>query len=339
MSNTLNHPIDTDTISLQYRKAAVNLDDKELLITNFFGSKQEQDLKNSVNCYGYGRVRRFHLSTSKNWPKNPLPIEPACKLLKLPKTSKICAQIFQNAVCNWRCWYCYVPFNLLSANKKQSSWLSVNQLLDYYLEQQSPPQIIDLSGGQPDLIPEWVPWFMTELVSRKLDSQIYLWSDDNLSNDYFWKYLKQSDIELIRSYKNYGRVCCFKGFDNESFSFNTRAKSALYDRQFDLMKKILSLGIDVYAYVTLTTPNSTDLENKIACFVDRLQRLDRLLPLKTIPLEIKIYSPVKPRMNQDTNPAMFNQHTAIKFWNRELDERFSSYEKSLPICDFKLSAS
>ena len=189
---------------------------------------------------------------------------------------------------------------------------------------------------------------MAELISRKLDSQIYLWSDDNLSNDYFWKYLKKSDIELIRSYKNYGRVCCFKGFDDESFSFNTRAEPALYNKQFDLMKKILTLEIDIYAYVTLTAPNSIDLENKIACFVDRLQHIDQMLPLKTIPLEIIAYSPVQSRIiqptnsimnNQYTNSIMNNQHIAIKFWNKELDERFSSREKSLSICDFKLGAS
>jgi len=331
--------IDTDAISLRYREAAVNLQDEKLLITNFSGSGQEQDLKSPPNCRGYGRIRHFHLNTSEYWPENPLPIEPARKSLALPPTDTICAQVFQNAVCNWRCWYCYVPFDLLSANHKQSNWLSVGQLLDYYLEQQNPPQIIDLSGGQPDLIPEWVPWFMSELVSRELDSQVYLWSDDNLSNDYFWKYLKRSDIELIRSYKNYGRVCCFKGFDEESFSFNTCAEPTLYDRQFNLMKKILTLEIDVYAYVTLTTPNSTDLENKIARFMDRLQNIDRLLPLKTIPLEITLFSPVQPRMNQNTNSAMYNQHTAIKFWNKELDNRFSSHEKSSSICDFKLGAS
>lgn len=340
--------INTDAFSSRYRKAAVNLQDKKLLITNFTGSEQEQDLTNPPNCRGYGRIRHFHSNTSKHWPDNPLPIEPARRSLKLLPTNTIRAQVFQNAVCNWRCWYCYVPFNLLNANPKQSNWLSVDQLLDYYLEQQSPPQIIDLSGGQPDLIPEWVPWFMAELISRKLDSQIYLWSDDNLSNDYFWKYLKKSDIELICSYKNYGRVCCFKGFDDESFSFNTCAEPALYDKQFDLMKKILTLKIDTYAYVTFTTPNSVDLENKMACFVDRLQHIDRLLPLKTIPLEIIAYSPVQSRINQPTNSIMNNQytnsimnnqHTAVKFWNKELDERFSNREKSLPICDFKLSAS
>ena len=336
MRDISNKTIGTDRISLQYRNKAVNLKDKKLLMTDFRGSEQEQDFQNPPNCRGYGRIRHFHSSTSENWPENPLPIEPARKSLKLPKTDTIRAQIFQNAVCNWRCWYCYVPFDLLRANQKQSSWLSVDQLLDYYLEQQNPPQIIDLSGGQPDLTPEWVPWFMSELASRKLDSQIYLWSDDNLSNDYFWRYLTKSDIDLIRSYKNYGRVCCFKGFDDESFSFNTSAEPALYDRQFDLMKKLLTLGIDVYAYVTLTTPNSIDLENKIAHFVDRLQQIDHLLPLKTIPLEITVYSPVKSRMNQHTDSAISNQHLAIKHWNRELDERFSSHEKSLSICDFKV---
>jgi len=55
--------------------------------------------------------------------------------------------------------------------------------------------MIDLSGGQPDLTPEWIPWMMEELNNRGLTDKVYLWSDDNLSNDYFWKYLSDAEID------------------------------------------------------------------------------------------------------------------------------------------------
>src|SRR5688572_18884496 len=80
-----------------------------------------------------------------------------------------------------------------------------------------------------------------------LEEKIYLWSDDNLSNDYFWQFLMPEDIELIGTYRNYGKVCCFKGFDSASFSFNTKAAPELFDQQFRLFKRYLGLGIDIYA--------------------------------------------------------------------------------------------
>ena len=99
--------------------------------------------------------------------------------------------------------------------------------------------MIDLTGGQPDLTPEWVPWMIQEIQSRNLDDTIYLWSDDNLSTDYFWRYLSDDDIELVCNERNYGRVCCFKGFDQESFTFNTLADESLFDRQFRSISEVL----------------------------------------------------------------------------------------------------
>ena len=59
--------------------------------------------------------------------------------------------------------------------------------------------------------------------------------------------LGEAEHELIANYKNYGRVCCFKGYNEDSFSFNTCAQPQLFDQQFDLMGRLLTLGIDLYA--------------------------------------------------------------------------------------------
>ncbi len=115
--------IDTDTLSEYYRARAVDLQNKRLLITNFRGTAQEPDLSEPPNCDGFGRVRHFRRATSAGWPANPLPIDPACKALALPVTDQLRAQVFQNAVCNWRCWYCFVPFNLLAANRQYANFL------------------------------------------------------------------------------------------------------------------------------------------------------------------------------------------------------------------------
>jgi uncharacterized Fe-S cluster-containing radical SAM superfamily protein len=328
--------IDTDKVSADYRRLAVDVEGRRLLITKFQETTQEKDLTVPSNCLGYGRVHHFRRGSGGSWPENPLPIDPASKALGLPRTDDLRAQVFQNAVCNWRCWYCFVDFKLLSANRKFSDWLSAASLVDLYLNEEDRPRMIDLSGGQPDLTPEWVPWTMRALKERGMEKEVYLWSDDNLSNDYFWRFLSEHDREMIASYPTYGRVCCFKGFDPDSFSFNTRAEPALFERQFELMKKLLTTGIDMYAYVTLTTPNANAIADRIERFIDRLQTVHENLPLRTIPLEIRIYNPVEPRLNQFNRRAQDNQWVAIEAWQEGIAERFSFHERSRCITEVPL---
>ena len=328
--------INTEDWSMKYRNEAINIENQKILVTNFHGTEQEKDLTEPSNCDGFGRVRHFRLSTNAPWPKNTLPIQPACTTLGIKSPEMLTAQVFQNAVCNWRCWYCFVPFSLLSANKKHSKWMSASELIDLYLQEENRSPMIDLSGGQPDLVPEWVPWTMRELQKRSLENNVYLWSDDNLSNDYFWKFLSADDIELISSYKNYGKVCCFKGFDSESFSFNTQAEPALYEKQFSLIKKFMKLDLDLYCYVTLTTPSNDSIAEKVSKFVDKLQDIDKNLPLRTIPLEISIFSPVKSRLTDEKESSIDYQQIAIGEWNSQLKERFSASQLSSKITDIKL---
>jgi uncharacterized Fe-S cluster-containing radical SAM superfamily protein len=329
--------INTEVASAHLRAASIDVEGQRLLITNYHGTEQEQDMSEPANCEGFGRIRHFRRRTSQGWPPNPLPIDPACKALGLPAVDMLVAQAFQNAVCNWRCWYCYVPFNLLSANLKHSTWLSVQQLVDLYLQEPNRPVMIDLTGGQPDLTPEWIPWMMKALQDRELEHGVYLWSDDNLSNDYFWRFLSDSDREIIASYPMYGRVCCFKGFNAASFAFNTKAAPELFDEQFSHMGRLLTVGMDLYAYTTFTTPTRGDIAEDMRRFVDRLQMLDDNLPLRTVPLEISLFTPVQHRLDEEKRDAMLNQWLAIEAWQRELETRYSDSQRAINIANVTLN--
>ncbi|MGH3856289.1 MAG: hypothetical protein ACRDR6_22925 [Pseudonocardiaceae bacterium] len=105
--------INTDEVSLRLRERSIRPETEQLLIARIGGSAQEGDLTEPANCEGYGRIRHFRLETPSGWPENPLPMQPAACRLNLPVERVMNAQVFQNAACNWRCWYCYVPFNLL----------------------------------------------------------------------------------------------------------------------------------------------------------------------------------------------------------------------------------
>jgi uncharacterized Fe-S cluster-containing radical SAM superfamily protein len=323
--------INTDEFSTNLRAKAIDMAGRRLLITSFSGSKQEKDLTVPANCNGLGRVRHFRRQTTDGWPTNSLPIDPASHALGLSPGSMLRAQVFQNSVCNWRCWYCFVDFNLLAGNEKYSRWVTADELVELYLAEEDPPPMIDLTGGQPDLTPEWVPWMMDALDRRGLRDKVYLWSDDNLSNDYFWQFLDEPTQAKIAEYPKYGRVCCFKGYNRESFAFNTMAAPELFDRQFILMRRLSELGLDLYAYVTLTTPDATHVATDMRTFLDRLQEIDPNLPLRTIPLEIKVFTPMGPRLTAERTRSMELQQQAIVCWQEELRARFSLVQRERPI--------
>lgn len=320
--------IDTDRFSNAMRLRALDLQGQRVLITDFRGSAQEADFTLPANCGGVGRIRHFRRETRPGWPSNPLPIDPALRALGLPNQDILQAQVFQNAACNWRCWYCFVPYDRLSADESKSAWLTADQLLDRFEAEPIRSPVIDLTGGQPDLVPEWTLWMIDALRRRGLSESVYLWSDDNLSNDFFIRHLSRSERARVRNYKNYGRVGCFKGFDPESFAFNTRAAPELFTRQFEVMNRLIDEGLDVYAYATLTTPKAATIKEGVRRFVDRLQAVDSNLPLRTVPLRIEQFSPTGDRMSDVHRAALANQEIAIEAWTGEIATRFSADARS-----------
>lgn len=315
--------IDTERFSRALRKKAVDLMSRKVLIARYDGAQQLEDLTLAPNCQGWGRIHHFRRWVDDHWPANPLPIDPALLWLGMERSDALEVQLFQIAVCSWRCWYCYVDFELLSASRSHADFKTVDDLIDLYLAESDRPPIIDLSGGQPDLVPEWTLWFADGLVRRGLETKVYLWSDDNLSNDYLWRYLSAGEVERLASYRNYGRVGCFKGFDEQSFTFNTTADPGLFRLQFELMRRIVRAGFDVYGYATFTSDDGGAVARRMCDFVDRLQEaVHPLFPLRTVPLRIRPFTPTVSRMRAEHARALEIQNEAVAAWSEELQRRF-----------------
>lgn len=330
--------IDTEQYSHHLRTRSVDVDGHRVLISRVGASEQGKDLTEPAVCQGFGRIRHFKLNRHQNWTPNPLPIAPAVRALGQSSTDQINALVYQNAACNWRCWYCYVPFPLLTASRTAGEWKTAEELVKMYAVLQSRPPILDLSGGQPDLSPEWILWTMQSLLENGLSEVTYLWSDDNLSVDYFWRYLTDSQIDFIASYVNYGKVCCFKGYNETSFSFNTRAAPRLFKNQQHLFQRLLQTGIDLFGYITLTTPDSADvIAADIPRFLDNLQRIAESLPLRIVPLHVDVFSPVQSRLDSGKHDAMKAQEIAHYVWATELKKRFGSAQLDASICDIQLT--
>jgi uncharacterized Fe-S cluster-containing radical SAM superfamily protein len=337
MTSIKNKLIKTEVFSAELRRRGIDAATQRILVTKFPGSQQAADLSLPPNCGGFGRIHHFRKDQGVGWPRNPLPIDVAANFFHQPPPETMEVQVFQNAICSWRCWYCYVDFDLLSANKAHSEFKTVAELLDLYEMEGKVPRVMDLSGGQPDLVPEWSLWMADELNRRGKSSSVFLWSDDNLSNDYLWRYLSAAELKRLTAQKNYARVGCFKGFDEHSFSFNTTAEPQLFLQQFELMRRLVVAGFDVYGYVTLTSDNDSSILSKMKRFIDLLQeKVSPIFPLRLVPLRIYPFSPMIARVKEQQERAMAIQEEAVKAFVEEMESRFPLAERSRPIVEHRL---
>lgn len=327
-------PLDSKKLAERLREKSVDRQTKTIRMTRFPGSDQVTDLSTPPNCGGFGRIHHFRLEPDPNWITNPLPTLPACKYLGVPVTDVLLAQVFQLGACDFRCWYCFVDFELLSASPKHSEMVSPRQLLQMMLDEKVNSQVIDLSGGQPELVPEYVLWFLEARKDLDLEQSHFVWSDDNLSTDYTWRYLSEEEISFMVQTPGYARVGCLKGFDAESFFFNTRADGALLDQQIELLGRFVKAGFDQYGYITITTMNTDDLRGKVARLLDEIQnRVHPNFPLRIVPLRVFGFNANANRYNKE---AEANQFRALEAWLAEMQKRFSSAELATPITEVNI---
>lgn len=330
--------IDSDRFAIKLRETLVDLERKAVLLARLDGSLEAKDRYTKANARGLGRIRVFknyemHLSHVRLSNGRPMPL-----LRGHPPASELRSQVFQLAGCNWRCWYCYVDDALLNGLVARGEYLTASALVDLYLEVPNRPAVIDLSGGQPDLAPEWALWVLQEIDRRGLRGSVFVWEDDNLSSELMWTLLSAEQISFMAKFEGHSRVGCFKGFDSQSFSYNISAPSELFERQFTVFRRLLECGFDVYAYATFTCPSGHCSAGRMSEFVDRLQDIHPLLPLRTIPLRIRPFSATQARMRPGQESSFDEQQRAGEFWDEELKNRFSSQQLLLPYEAIELRA-
>ena len=195
------------------RAKCLDLRLSKVLMSVIAGSPQEADLGLPTSCEGLARTRRFRTQAVPPFPPNPLPMLPASKWLGGPCREVERARVFQLAGCAWRCWYCYVPYGMLAGDPGKSQWLSAREMVAMHLAEPDAPGILDLSGGSPDLVPEWIAWTMDALEEAGAASSTYLWSDDNLSSDLLLRPEMTRVLDRIVGFPGYGRAFCLKGYD------------------------------------------------------------------------------------------------------------------------------
>jgi len=197
----------------------------------------------------------------------------------------------QVAGCNYDCNFCYVPKGQKTADTKYGKYFSAKEIIEIFSEarkeSEEPLNVIRISGGEPIIVPEIILDVYRELEKMDL-KEVYIWIDTNISTS---KYLEKSESDLkdVMKKKNIGVVGCFKGVCREDFSMITCAKPEFYEKQFETAKLFLDWKTDFYIYLPALVYED-NIENKIKEFIERIQTLNKNLPLRVEVIQIVEYA-------------------------------------------------
>jgi uncharacterized Fe-S cluster-containing radical SAM superfamily protein len=313
--------LDVERMNAVMRERCVDLDNKSVLLSDIAGSEQEADLTLPPNLGGIGRIRHFRSQGAPGWPENPYPGLPSAIALGGQFEPTTRAQLVQIAGCGMRCWYCFVPYRLLAGSESQSTWVTARQLVDLYAGLSDRPRILVLSGGSPDIAPEWVSWVLSAIHARGLEASSFVWSDDNLSSTLMLEEEFRPHLDILRYHRNYGRVACLKGFDAASFTFNTHSEATGFERQLNILDGYLGLGLNLYGYITLTSERSSGAREAIARLMDRIEKRDEGFLRRLLPLRVEKYGAMRSRLTPERNNALTIQDEVLAIWLEELAMR------------------
>lgn len=313
------------------RERVLDLGTRAVLISNLAGTSQATDPVGELLAGGFVRRRvfrnyRLHASRARSRDGRPVPL-----LRGASGPGPVESLVFQLSACNFRCWYCYVDFHLLRGSAATGSFMTPDELLRTYLAEARGREALDLSGGEPEMVPEWAYSVLQAVEAHGLRDKIPVWMDTNLSTELMWEVLADGEIEYMARFELHSRAGCLKGVDPESFAFNTRSGPNGFERQFEVVSRLIRDGFDIYLYATLTSPPGHNASAAIPRFMDRLQRIHEDLPLRTIPLSIKTFPAVAKRAPRFDRQAVLREQSAtIEAWDRELIRRFSADQLQMP---------
>ena len=307
---------------------------KYLFSKLLYNTLEEKQVLN-INLNDFGRIRTFKRNKFTDWNLDPIPIDIVSRKLNIKDIDELDVQMIEVAKCNLHCWWCYLPDEIRKINKKYMKWFSVSEMLDMIMEENKNIKCLYISGGNPELVPEVIYDTMKELEKRNLSNKIFLWSDDVLSTDYLFN-MDIKKIKYMINYKNYAKVCCLKGFDDESYKFNTLLNKEGFNNQLIRLQKYIELGFDVYCYVIFTCENTKNAESKIEEFIYKLQRISYYLPLRVIPIKIEKFSAVLPRLDKIRDESINNQYKIVNIWNKKISEIYTKEKISKNISELNI---
>lgn len=288
--------------------------DGSALFANLLGTKEAEDSYHQINHGGFGRVRNFknflfHVETD---------IRERRKFFRLNAAGEWCSQfqsqVFQIGICTLKCWYCFVDRENLDGTNPYSAYLKPKDILQMFLESWPNIRNLDISGGSPDLCPEFVLELLCEIERAGLKEKITIWVESNLDVNYYCK-LPRKKIEYMAAFPNFHLLCSLKGWDSPSVAFNTR-NTASFDQQLDGLRFFYQHNFSLSVYLVFV--GKTIANNKeVTELFNQLKRISRKLPEQCIPIYIKKFH-AQGNVGNSLSKTYDDQKRAARWWDQQI---------------------
>jgi len=251
---------------------------------------------------------------------------------------------YQLKRCNLHCPWCYVDdISKDGSEKNNPDWFSISQIVDEFEKArelhaqgngscEGPLNNYRPSGGEPTLAVEQWLLSLRELEKRKLDDEVFVQGDTNLTTGHFIESLEKSGtiekhlLNKVGERNNFGLLCSFKGTDTESFLNATGMMPSEYafleEERWHTFEKYVKAGIDAYPFVYDPNPETLPyfLDDGANRFGDGFYLKTWILPLKLYGPEIERYAK-KSRITLGDDKELRDKFK--KEVQQNLDERFA----------------
>ncbi len=247
----------------------------------------------------------------------------------------------QVAGCNANCPFCFVPRELRSFDDSTGKWFTAKEVVAIRDGNEPGRKTIRITGGEPFLAPEFISAMGDELKDRP---DTFLWIDTNLLGNRYGDV-----ISSLHHHVNdrFGICCCFKGFDEDTFSIHSGLKPERYIDQWNNAKAIhgamKELGIqkNLFFYVPeiafIRAGCNARVTSIVESFMTRLQEtIHENAPLRVTVLSLKEYDANR-GWKERLNEKLGNGHVMIhgsgvtrRAWNELLERRFPPEMRWLP---------
>ncbi len=220
------------------------------------------------------------------------------------------ACILHLALCNLRCSYCYVPFELLAG--KDSFWTTPAEIVDAFVSLASGsrlPTIFRISGGEPSLSPNFILAIYNELSCRDLLTRTLLKVETNATAfPHTLAAMRDGDLERLRECAPRIALHC---------TLHARPSEGLWADILCGLGAAIDAGFDVYPAIGGSDWLSKDLDQ---CFVD-LSNVRTNLPLRLAVRPFNLEYDVVRSRRHASNMPFAKGWNPITHWDDLLQKR------------------
>ena len=250
----------------------------------------------------------------------------------------------QVGLCNYHCWYCYVPEDILRGKRVQS--LTAEQLVESFLQTRAKERtrglesnVLRISGGEPFLAPDLVLQCLEYIERVGLQEEVFVWSETNLSpflkeaGDQStlvetWLEEQGKTLEDLASFNNFALHPCLHGTTFLDFAQTTLVRAEFFDRLVSAFGTLVDCRVDIYPTLSSNTSPSEGLEYLFS----KLKTISKKLPLRFALIEDDFnYPPVDERLSRERRQGtIYGRKLLITKWSRLLEESYGCKYAEIP---------